>query len=424
MTVLISLAIALPGGFITAFTVLAFGGLAPRHAANMAALLGAAAVGLEFVMNWFGLNMCITALALLCLGGSALVLAFRRGVALCAAPGALLFCALRLIDHGVLNRIISYESEGIRIVLGLVWLGLLAGGSFAVRAAFSGEVWAEARDGQPDTDNVLRLTLLLCAVNLLPFLAALPVSSMLMWLPVRQCFVLIGIECALLGLSVTCSRLILRVGQKDRALLLNRQTQQELNHFMTIIRSQRHDYNLHLHAVAGLLREGRYEESQKYIEDVVTDSQGVNEMMKIREPMIGALISGYRDLAREQGCEIDVSITDDLGSLVSTPYDTNRIIGNLLQNALDEVSLHTVQDKRIRLETLRRGGYSVIRVSNTVYNAENLKRLFVCGFSGKDAHEGIGLNCVMRILELYRGSVYYELNGSKVEFVVKIPNRI
>ena len=424
MTELILLAIALPGGIITAFTALAFCGLAPRHAVNIAALLGAAAVGLEFVMNWFGVDIWITALALLCLGGAALILAFRRGAALCAAPGALFFCALRLIDRGAFNRIISCEPEGVRIVLGLVWLGLLTGGFFAVQAAFSGEVWAEAKDGQPGTENILRLTLLLCVVNLPPFLAALPVSGLLMGLSAILRCVLIGIECALLGMAVLCSRLILRVGQKNRAILFNHQTQQELNHFMTIIRSQRHDYNLHLHAVAGLLREGRYEESQQYIADVVTDSQGVNVMMKIREPMIGALISGYRDLAREQGCELDISITDDLGALVSTPYDTNRILGNLLQNALDEVSLHAVQDKRIRLETLRRGGYSVIRVSNAVRDAENLKHLFEYGFSGKDAHEGIGLNSVMRILELYKGSIYYELKGGRVEFVVKIPNRI
>ncbi len=424
MTVPISLAAALPGALITAYMALAFCGLKFRRAVNAAALLGAASVGLTFAANRFDMGIWIQALLLLCLGGVVLVPVLCREAALRAAPGAVLFCALRLIDRGAAQWLMTLEPNGLKIALGTVWLILLICGLLTIHVAFSWEAWDEAMDGQEGPGGRFRLTISLVFIDLVPLIALLPLESLLAQLSIGAGCALIGTECALLSAAVLSCHILLRVGQQERRLMENAQTQQELNHFMTIIRSQRHDYNLHLHTIAGLLGEGRYEESRKYIADVVADSRGVNVMMKIKEPMIGALISGYRDLAREQGCELDVCIADDLGSLVSTPYDTNRIIGNLLQNALDETSQRAVQDKRIYLETLRRGGNCVICVSNAVRDTQHLERLFECGHSSKAAHEGIGLNSVMRILDLYKGSIYYELTGDRVKFVVRIPSRI
>lgn len=424
MTVPVLLAVALPGGFITALIALAFCGLGSRHAANMAALLGTASVGLEFVMDQFNMEIWIKALFLLCLGGAALVLMLRRESALRTAPGAMLFCALRLIDSAVVGWIMASEPEWLRITVGIAWLVILVCGLFAVLAAFSGDVWNEAKSGLTSSEHILRLTISLGLINMAPFLAALPLEGLLQQLPDRAGGALIGIEFGLLCAAVLCCRLLLWAGQKDRRLLENYQTQQELDHFMTIIRSQRHDYNLHLHTIAGLLGKGSYEDCQKYIADVVADSQDVNVMMKIKEPVIGALISGYRDLAREQGCRLEISIDDDLASLISSPYDTNRVLGNLLQNALDEAMDSAVRDKRITLTTLRRGGNSVIRVSNAVHDPRTLEHLFDFGISGKSGHEGIGLNSVKRILERYHGMIYYEFEEDRVEFVVRIPTRV
>lgn len=413
----------LPGALLGAFAAFAFCGVPLRQAVNPAVLLGVAAAGLTLAAERFDMDIWVRALLLLALGGAVLVLALRKEADVRAAPGAVLFCALRLMDGKVVVWLTAPESEGGQLALGLLWLGLLLGGLCAAHAAFPDKVWAEAKSGQPGPGGMLRLALLLFGMALPPLIAVLldglfPRSS------AGARIVQTGVECLLLCTAAACCRLLLLAGQKDRRLLENRQSQQELYHFMAIIRSQRHDYNLHLHTIASLLREGRYEESRNYIADVVADSREVNVMMKIKDPMIGALISGYRDLAREQGCELDIVIADDLSALVSTPYDTNRILGNLLQNALDEAAGHAVQDKTIRLETLRRGGNCVIRVSNAVEDTGYLEHLFEYGFSGKQAHEGIGLNSVMRILELYKGSIYYELNGNRVEFVVRIPSRI
>lgn len=413
----------LPGAILGSFAVFAFCGVPLRQAVNPAVLLGAAAAELSLAAERFGLDIWLRALLPLALGGAVLTLTLRQKADVRAAPGAVFFCVLRLMDETVFAWLTTPESGGGRLALGLLWLGLLLGGTCAAYAVFSDSAWDEAKSGQSGPGGVLHLALSLLGMALPPLLAAL-LDRLFPWFPAGKPGVQIGVECLLVCSAAACCRLLLLTGQKDCRLLENRQNQQELYHFMSIIRSQRHDYNLHLHTIAALLREGRYEESQVYVADVVADSREVNVMMKIKDPMIGALISGYRDLAREHGCELDIVIADDLGALVSTPYDTNRILGNLLQNALDETVGHTVQDKTIRLETLRRGGNCVIRVSNAVEDTGCLEHLFEYGFSGKQAHEGIGLNSVMRILELYKGSIYYELNGSRVEFVVRIPSRI
>lgn len=201
--------------------------------------------------------------------------------------------------------------------------------------------------------------------------------------------------------------------------------QQESRDYMNTIRSQRHDFNLHLHAISGLVESGRYEECQAYVSRLVLEANAVNDIMPVNDAVVGSMLYHMREEARSRGSDITYEITYDMRDIFCNGFECNKIIGNLLQNAID--ALRTPEDKAqgIRLCILKRRGNTVIILENRFTGEpDRIARVFDPGYSTKKGHEGIGLSMVLKTVERYRGRIYPEFDGELIRFVVNIPNRV
>lgn len=213
--------------------------------------------------------------------------------------------------------------------------------------------------------------------------------------------------------------------KKERlSVLLEQQYRSEMNAFMNVIRSQRHDYNFHVQVIAGLIANGEIDECKAYVQALEKDSAEMNEVMPIKDPAIAATINSFRSLAIRENIVLHIDIHDDLSSIATNVYETNKIISNLLQNAIDEVSTHPDKSFGIRLCILKRREYCVIRVSNKVMNipaAEHLGMLYQQGYTTKTGHEGIGLSSIRLLAQRYRGIVFAQMEGDIIHFTARIP---
>lgn len=113
-------------------------------------------------------------------------------------------------------------------------------------------------------------------------------------------------------------------------------------------------------------------------------------------------------------------------SLISTNvYETNKIIGNLLQNAIDEVKHQEDKSYGIWLSIIRRHEYCVIRVSNQVeremLDANWIGQIYRQGYTTKQGHDGVGLSSVQQLVRRYKGVMDTRLEGTIIHFVVRIP---
>ncbi len=63
----------------------------------------------------------------------------------------------------------------------------------------------------------------------------------------------------------------------------------------------------------------------------------MNDMLPLHDPVVSAMINSFRGLAAQKGIELQVAISNDLDHIPCTIYEINTIIGNLIQNAVDEV---------------------------------------------------------------------------------------
>lgn len=258
------------------------------------------------------------------------------------------------------------------------------------------------------------LCLTLTAGSFLIVPGSLPES--LAWGAVGSCLYWLGIALMILMYAYKKERL---------TVLTERQYRGEMQNFMNVIRAQRHDYNFHVQTIANLIRKGKIAECEKYMDALEEDTSLMNTMLPIQDPAISAMIHSFQSTAAREGIELHIDIQNDLAQISTDVYETNKIISNLLQNAIDETASHRDKSYGIRLTILKRGEYCVIRVSNEIgerpLTAEELGCVYQQGYTTKPGHEGVGLSSVRLLAERCHGTVFTQLEGRIIHFVVKIP---
>lgn len=201
-----------------------------------------------------------------------------------------------------------------------------------------------------------------------------------------------------------------------------KQYRAEMETFMNVIRSQRHDYLFHVRTLSGLTRKGDLEACRSYVEELVQDSTDMNELLPIRDPAISATIFSFRALAAREGISLHIDVQNDLSHICTNVYETNKIIGNLLQNAIDEVCTHPDKSYGIWLYILKRGQYCVIHTANELLIPPE-GDYFRQGYTTKQGHEGVGLTSIRLLAERNHGQVYARLEDNVIHFIAKIPLR-
>lgn len=207
--------------------------------------------------------------------------------------------------------------------------------------------------------------------------------------------------------------------------LVERQYQAELLNFMQVIRSQRHDFNFHMQAVAGMIDGKRYDECSAYVREMVKNVERLNDVLPLKNPVISALLNAFRELAATRRVRLEVQVLSQLEPLPCTAYEMNSVLGNLLQNAIDEAEGKAPEERWIRLLIMKRSRRHIVKVSNPCGKTpEEYGNIFHAGYSTKQSHEGLGLVSVKKIVGRYGGTVYLEHDPGIVHFIVKIPEKM
>lgn len=220
--------------------------------------------------------------------------------------------------------------------------------------------------------------------------------------------------------------ILMNAYKKERiAVLVEQQYRSEMQSFMNVIRSQRHDYNFHVQTIAGLIGQGKIEECRKYVNALEKDASVMNAVLPIKDPAISSMIHNFQILAGKEGIELHLDIQNDLSQIATNVYETNKIISNLVQNAIDETVTHQDKSYGIWLFILKRGEYCVIRVSNALEDqpptAEELGQIYKQGYTTKSGHDGVGLSSIRLLASRYHGTVYTQMEGNVIHFIAKIP---
>lgn len=171
------------------------------------------------------------------------------------------------------------------------------------------------------------------------------------------------------------------------------------------IRAFKHDFNNIVQAIGGYITTNDMDGLKNYYSQLLDDCQRVNNLTTlspevINNPAIYSLLASKYHKADELGIKINLEIFLDLNTLNIKIYELTRIMGILLDNAIeatlecDEKVIHVIMRKD---DAHHR---QLLIIENTYLNKDiNLDKIFEKSYSTKPNNTGLGLWEVRQILK-------------------------
>ncbi|MDP5272558.1 sensor histidine kinase [Chengkuizengella axinellae] len=205
---------------------------------------------------------------------------------------------------------------------------------------------------------------------------------------------------------------------------------EDVNKMFTSIRGQRHDFLNHVQVISGLVKLKKYEELSKYTNDLTGEISEVNDILEIGHPALAALIQSKTVISLEKKIHFQYNFNNlHKLSLGVTSIDIIKIIGNLIDNAMQEVEQLPQMNRRVFVSGVIDDDNLVITCKNPCKNIEDIKikNIFEPGFSTKNEnnHLGIGLSIIKQRVDYYKGSIDVVCNNNhEIEFKIALPIKV
>lgn len=185
------------------------------------------------------------------------------------------------------------------------------------------------------------------------------------------------------------------------------------------MRGWRHDYHNHIQALQASMSLGKYEEVNAYLRQLNDDLTQVDTTVKTGRVMIDAILNGKMNIAAQNGIAVNVKAKIPEGTPVSD-VDLCAIIGNLLDNAIEENKRLPGEDRFIRIYIGRKNTQLYLAFTNAAGKKREKRRsLFP---STKGTQHGIGLVRVESLVNKYGGlfSADSEDGGFTAELLIPL----
>ena len=185
------------------------------------------------------------------------------------------------------------------------------------------------------------------------------------------------------------------------------------------LRAFNHEFLNKLHVILGYLQTGQTDEAIKFIiNSNLVSSQSIRQTADcIRVSKICALVIGKMMHAAELGILLTVSpdsrcLEKDL-LLPMENYIT--IIGNLLENAIEEISSHDCEIKEITLSIYCDQECNIITCEDTGtgIRPDLIDKIYEKGVSSKGEHRGTGLFLIKQLVEDAHGEISIETEAGE-----------
>lgn len=165
----------------------------------------------------------------------------------------------------------------------------------------------------------------------------------------------------------------------------------------------RHDMKNHLQAIFTDIQNGNINEAQQHISDIADTYNSDGKIIHTGYPAIDSIVNFKLQAAKKNGMKVNVSSALPQGLNISS-FDSTVIFGNLIDNALQAVSLVS-ENKFIDLALYYSKGMMLIKVSNPFINEIRKSGDKVITTKPDKKNHGYGLTSVKKTVEKYDGTI-------------------
>lgn len=215
-----------------------------------------------------------------------------------------------------------------------------------------------------------------------------------------------------------------RTVERDKAqseLLLSEMHNKTMVGMVDGVRTLKHDYNNIMQALSGYVSTKQYDKLEEHIKKVLQECNVVNNFSVItpelfNEPAIYGIMGAKYFLAVDKDITVDLDVTCDFTKICFSMPELSRILGILLDNAME--ATEKAKQKYIRFEAKydKRKNADVIKVINTYDTSINidLDKIYEKGVSSKKVKSGIGLWEVKKLVKKNKSSqIFATIEGGK-----------
>lgn len=234
--------------------------------------------------------------------------------------------------------------------------------------------------------------------------------------------VLSAIETIVMGIAIFI--FFKRTVERDKAqseLLLSEMHNKTMVGMVDGVRTLKHDYNNIMQALSGYVSTKQYDKLEEHIKKVLQECNVVNNFSVItpelfNEPAIYGIMGAKYFLAVDKDITVDLDVTCDFTKICFSMPELSRILGILLDNAME--ATEKAKQKYIRFEAKydKRKNADVIKVINTYDTSINidLDKIYEKGVSSKKVKSGIGLWEVKKLVKKNKSSqIFATIEGGK-----------
>lgn len=163
------------------------------------------------------------------------------------------------------------------------------------------------------------------------------------------------------------------------------------------VKGFKHDFDNIVSSLDGYIENNDMKGLKKYFNEFKKDCKITNNLAiinprVINNPGIYSLLNNKYFKATNSNVAFDVEFFLDLQSLEINMYHFSRILGILIDNAIEEAEKCSKKSVIVSFIRENKNNRSVITIKNNYSNKDvNLEKIFEKGLSGKDNHSGIGL---------------------------------
>ena len=183
-----------------------------------------------------------------------------------------------------------------------------------------------------------------------------------------------------------------KLEQTEQLLEEEKMYNKTLNTLHDNIRGFKHDFNNIVQAIGGYISANNIEGLKVYYRDLLKDCQINNNLAVlnpelINNPAIYSLLADKYYKAEELNIQINLEVFVDLNNLNVKTYELTRILGILLDNAIEASA--KCENKVINIIFRRdKSNKTLIIIQNTYTNKDvSIDRIFEKGFTSKDDNE-------------------------------------
>lgn len=171
------------------------------------------------------------------------------------------------------------------------------------------------------------------------------------------------------------------------------------------VRGFKHDFDNIVTTIGGYINTNDIEGLKKYYAQLEEDCQKVNNLYIlnpdiINNPGIYNLLTAKYNEALEKNIKVNLTFLLDLNNLHMKIYEFARVLGILLDNAIEAASECDKKVLNIDFRNDSKNRRNIILIENT-YKDKNvdIDQIFNKGVSGKENHTGLGLWEIRQILK-------------------------